>query len=128
MKNCLPLLLLVLVWGCKEKKVDLSGEAPVKVSDFVAVFPKITPPFTVSDTNLAKAGDTITIGYKALAQFFPDSAITLITGKNKKVQIHPVGLIEKDKENYLLVKFIGQHKQVRLAVFVTDKKNKYLGW
>jgi hypothetical protein len=126
MKKCLPLLLLVLVWGCKEKKVDLSGDAPVKVGDFVAVFPKVTLPYAVADTNLSKAGDTITIGYKALIQFFPDSAVTLLTGKNKKTTIHPVGLIEKEKENYLLVKFTGPHKQMRLAVFVTDKKNKYL--
>ncbi len=120
------LLLALLFTACKEKKADLSGEVPVKLSDFLAVFPKITASFTVADTNLAKAGDTITIGYKALLQFFPDSAVSPITGNAKKIKIHPVGIIEKDKENYLLLKFFTAKKQSILAVFVTDKKNKYL--
>lgn len=127
MKSCLPLLLLpVLIWGCKEKKVDLSGEVPVKISDFIAVFPKISPPYSVTDTNLSGAGDTLTIGYRALTQFFPDSAVTSITGKSKKIQVHPAGIIEKEKENYLLVKFTLPKKKTQLAVFVMDKKNRFL--
>ncbi len=126
MKNCLPLLLLLLVFGCKEKKIDLSGEVPLKIGDFISVFPKINPPFAVSDTNIAKVGDTTTIGYKAFIQFFPDSSVTPITGTNKKLVIRPIGLIEKENENYLLVKFITKNKTIHIAVFVTDKKNKYL--
>ncbi len=126
MKNCLPLLLLLLVFGCKEKKIDLSGEVPVKIGDFISAFRKINPPFIVSDTNIAKVGDTITIGYKAFIQFFPDSSLTPITGTNKKLVIRPIGLIEKENENYLLVKFITKNKTIHIAVFVTDKKNKYL--
>lgn len=126
MKNCLPLLLLLLVFGCKEKKIDLSGEVPLKFGDFISVFPKIKPPFAVSDTNIAKVGDTTTIGYKAFIQFFPDSSVTPIIGNNKKIVIRPIGLIEKENENYLLVKFITKNKTIHIAVFVTDKKNKYL--
>ncbi|MES2004226.1 MAG: hypothetical protein V4450_06880 [Bacteroidota bacterium] len=126
MKNCLPLLLLLLVFGCKEKKIDLSGEVPVKISDFIAVFHKINPPYAVADSSIARVGDTITIGYKAFTQFFPDSSLTPIVGSNRKLTIHPIGLIEKAKENYLLVKFIAKNKSIHVAVFVTDKKNKYL--
>ena len=125
MKRCLPILLLLALWGCKEKKIDLSGDVPVKLSDFIAVFPKLNLPYIVADTNLHKAGDTITIGTKALLQFFPDSALTPITGANRKLVIHPVGKIEKEKENYLLLSFTVK-KNTHLAVFVTDKKNKYL--
>lgn len=127
MRNCLLLpVLLMLLWSCKNKTVDLSGETPIKINELVAVFPKITPSYTVADTNINKVADTTTIGLKAWQQFFPDSALTSITGSSKKITIHPVGIIEKEKENYLLVNFITQKKITHLAVFVTDKKNKYL--
>jgi hypothetical protein len=122
----LSLLLIWVIWGCKDKKIDLSGEVPVKISDFVAVFPKITPPYTVADTNITKVGDTITIGIKAFLQFFPDSSLTPIAGTNRKLVIHPVGKIEKEKETYYLFSFAAHKKNKHLAVFVMDKKNKYL--
>src|SRR6187431_3777065 len=127
MKNCLPLLLFVTIcWGCKDKKADFSGETPIKISDFIAVFPKLKPPYSVSDTNITKVGDTTTIGYKALIQFFPDSSLIPIVGTNKKITIHPIGIIEKEKENYLLLSLSTPKKITHIAVFVLDKKNKYL--
>ncbi len=125
MRKWWPLVLIFAFTGCKDKPVDLSGETPVKISDLLAVFPKLTLPYVVADTNLSKAGDTVTIGYKAFTQFFPDSTLTPITGTGRKMVIHPVGKIEKDKENYLLVLFTVK-KISHLAVFVTDKKNKFL--
>ncbi|MES2332843.1 MAG: hypothetical protein V4539_24755 [Bacteroidota bacterium] len=128
MRKILPiLLLLTILWSCKDKKVDLSGETPIKVTDFIAAFPKLTPPFIAADTNITKVDDTTTIGYKAMLQFFPDSSLTPIIGNSKKVTIHPVGIIEKDKESYLLANMITSKKATHLAVFVIDKKNKYLG-
>ena len=125
MKRCLPILLLLAVWGCKEKKLDLSGEVPVSVSDFMAVFPKLNLPYVVADTNIHKVGDTISIGTKALTQFFPDSSLTPVVGTYRKLIIHPVGKIEKEKENYILVSLAAK-KNTHLVVFVTDKKNKFL--
>lgn len=126
MKRCLPILLLLALWGCKKKKIDLSGEVPVKVADFIAVFPKINLPYVVADTNIHKAGDTVLIGTRALLQFFPDSSLTPIVGTNRKLVIHPVGKIDKEKETYLLLSFTARKKDTHLVVFVTDKKNKYL--
>lgn len=126
MKRCLPILLLLALWGCKEKKIDLSGEVPVKVADFIAVFPRINLPYVVADTNIHKAGDTVLIGTRAFLQFFPDSSLTPIVGTNRKLVIRPVGKIEKEKESYLLLSFTAHKKDTHLVVFVTDKKNKYL--
>ncbi len=125
MKKCLPILFLLFLGACKEKKPDLSGDTPLAINDFVAVFPKLTPPYSVADTNLYKAGDTVTIGTKAFLQFFPDSTLTAIFGKNRKLTIHPIGLMEKENEQYLLVKF-NHKKDYRLGVFVMDKKNNFL--
>ncbi len=126
MKNWGPLILLLFLTGCSEKKLDLSGNDLVKPSEFVAVFPKISPPLLIADTNITKVTDTVTMGYKLLQQFFPDSSLTEIVGNDKNMTIHPVGRIEKEKEIYLLVNFINRAKVKRLAVFVTDKKNKFL--
>lgn len=126
MKKWWSLVLILILLGCKEKKADLSGETTVKLSDFLAAFPKINLPFTVADSNVAKLADTVTIGYKAFIQFFPDSAITGIVGASRKLVIHPVGKIEKEKEDYLLISFTTQKKISHLAVIVTDKKAKFL--
>ena len=120
----LPLLLILI--SCGDKKIDFSGNVPVKKADFIAAFPKIIPPFSVADTNIIKLADSLTIGYKVLLQFFPDSSLTQMIGNNKKQIIHPVGIIEKEKENYFLINFTNTKKITKLGVFVTDKKNKFL--
>jgi hypothetical protein len=126
MKKWWPVILLLVLTGCGEKKVDLSGNTPLKITDLVAVFPVMSLPRLVADTNITKVADTVTIGYKAFRQFFPDSSLSQILGTDKNPVIRPVGRIEKENENYLLVNFITRKKLTRLAVFVTDKKHKFL--
>ncbi len=126
MNKWIGALLILLIFSCKEKQIDLSGDVPLNQKDFFGIFKPLSLPYSVSDTNIDKSADTITIGIKAFLQFFPDSAFTTITGKNRKFIIHPIGKIEKEKEHYYLV-IISQQKLKQLAVFVTDKKNKFLG-
>lgn len=125
MKKWLYALLLLIAFGCKETKIDLSGDVPLKQKDFFGIFKQVRLPYLVSDTNMGKSADTVTIGVKAFLQFFPDSAFNSITGKNRKFSIHPIGKIEKENEIYCLI-LITQQKQKILAVFVTDKKYQYL--
>ena len=66
------------------------------------------------------------MGIKVLQQFIPDSAFTIILGKNRKVTIKPVGKIKKEKENYLLT-LISTKSESKLVVFVLDAKSKFLG-
>ncbi len=126
MKNWWPVFLIVMLAGCSNPGVDLSGNTPINKKDFMAAFKVLSPPLTVSDTNVRRLADTVTIGYKALQQFFPDSALALVVGNDTKQTIHPVGQIEKSKETYLLVNFTDRKKITRMAVFVIDKKEKFL--
>lgn len=125
MKKLTSIILLALLFACKEKKIDLSGTQPVKINDFIAAFPVLPLPFTAADTNISKIGDTTTIGYKAFSQFIPDSVLETIDANAEKSIIHPVGKIEKVKEIYLLAT-ISHKKKTALAAFVLDKKNKFL--
>ena len=110
---------ILILLGCKEKKIDLSGEAKVKTKDFLAAFPIIQTPYTVADTNLNKISDTLSIGVKAMIQFIPDSVILNIVD-DKKVSIYSIGKIVKDNESYLLAKFAFK-KNSALYCFVFDK-------
>ena len=117
---------ILILLGCKEKKIDLSGEAKVKTKDFLAAFPIIQTPYTVADTNLNKISDTLSIGVKAMIQFIPDSVILNIVD-DKKVSIYSIGKIVKDNESYLLAKFAFK-KNGALYCIVFDKKNKFLSY
>ncbi|OIR12822.1 hypothetical protein GALL_58890 [mine drainage metagenome] len=125
MKNYLILLLVFFAFSCKQKKIDLSGNSPVKITDFITAFPLIETQFTTADSTLTKYADSTVIGYKVFAQFIPDSVLSRMKITNKQTIIQPVGRIEKQKETYLLATFT-LHKKTILATFVLDKKNKFL--
>jgi hypothetical protein len=114
--------------ACGQKTTDLSGNTPIKINDFNKAFKAKDLPVTISDTNLKKFGDTLTIGRKALAQFVPDSIVEkIIALKNNKAVLHPLIRIEKEAEYYLLLNV--QHPAKReIAVVVFSKKNKYLDY
>ena len=121
----LLILTVVSVLGCKHKKTDLSGDAPVKVNDFMAVFTPIVLPYAVADTNIGAFADTITIGHLVMAQFIPDSVLEELITTKKAFTIHPVGRFEKEQEVYLLFNVV-QKEVTQQVVAVFDKKYKYL--
>lgn len=118
--------LLTLSLSCKDKKPDLSGNTPLKTTEFVEVFKEIAGNYYAADTNIHKISDTISIGRKALSQFIPDSIIATII-ESKKASIHPVGKILKEKEVYLLLTF-RENKQIKLVSFAFDANIKYLAF
>jgi len=125
MKPFRYVFIFMLFLACKNEKIDFSGDVPLKAEEFITAFPKITGSFLIADSNIVKKADSTRIGYKALKQFVPDSALAAYFGKDKKTIIKPVGIIEKEKENYLLINFTRQ-KKTTCVVFVTDKKLQYL--
>jgi hypothetical protein len=123
----IPLFCLLLS-ACKNKKVDLMGDEPIKIEDLQAAFPKLTSNFQMADTNFFKKADTTRISYKVLNQFFPDSIMLAVAGKDKKAEIKPLGLIEKEKENYWLINVTQKKRNTSSVVLVTDKDMKFLAY
>ena len=119
-------MVAVLMIACNDKHPSLSGDAQVEIKDFIAAFPDVQFPFKAADTNLVKLADTTTISYNVFTQFIPDSVVANIYGKNaKKISIHAIGKIRKEKEVYLLV-VTSLNKKATLTAFLFDKDNKYL--
>lgn len=120
------LLSLFIGVGCKSDPIDLSGKTTVKEKDFLAAFKPISLPFSVADTNIDAKADTFVIGKEVFLQFYPDSAFSNIMGKTKIYTIHPIGLIDKEKEKYLLFIIKENKKRKRLVVLVANEKNQFL--
>ena len=128
--NRFLLVLCVLAWiavGCKDKKkISLTGEEPVEVTDFIEFFPEAKLPVLIADTTLSrKISDSLLIAYSVFTQFVPDSVLKKDFNKLKP-KIYPLGRVkEKGRETYLFVKAIQGTK--RLAYLVTfDNNDKYL--
>ena len=128
MNKWLLLILIVALTSCKHKKVNLSGDAPVKISDFVAAFELQKHSFFAADTNMLAIEDTAVISYKVATKFIPDSVFDNIYGDDKtQLTFHPLGRLEKPNEIYLLLN-VHHAKTVQLAVIAMDKKSKYLAF
>ncbi len=122
--SCIFFIFIMLI-GCKPKKIDLSGETKIDEKEFIAIFKTLPLPYFVSDTNLDKHADTVSIGLKVFEQFFPDSMLTTMAQKKGLFKIHPVGIINKPKEKYLLF-VIKEKKKMRLLTFVLNEQNEFM--
>ncbi len=121
----LAIFCCILLFSCKDEKVNLLGDTPVKVNDFIAAFPTLSTPFIIADTNLTTIGDTLQIGKKVLLQFVPDSILTNQLSVTEKSIFQPIGRIEKEAETYLLLKH-KINKKLFIHVLVFSKKNEFL--
>ncbi|MES1219732.1 MAG: hypothetical protein ABUT20_29800, partial [Bacteroidota bacterium] len=81
----------------------MSGDEPVEVSDFIDFFQPVTLPYGFADSNLLKKdNDSLLISYKVFTQFVPDSLLSKLFGKNKKLKIYSMGRAgEEGAEDYL---------------------------
>ena len=126
MKNYLVLLFAILLLaGCKNKKVSLKDDEVVEVSDFIEFFPEVTLPYYVYDTTLLKKqSDSLLIGNKIFAQFASDSLLNKDFGKAVKPKLYPLARIkEKGAGIYLVAKAVhGNKRAAYLLCFNDDNK------
>lgn len=101
------LTLAFALGSCKgKKKISLSGEEPVEVSDFIEFFQPLNPPVQFSDSSLVKKEkDSLLISYKIFTQFVPDSVLRKVYAKGVKPKIYALGKTVVPKaEQYLFIK------------------------
>src|ERR1041385_1609421 len=115
----------VLLFGCKNKPDELSGDRPVTAEHFLKAFHGLNFPLALADTGLQRFGDTTVISYSVLSQFVPDSVLQAhLGGHGEKYVIHPAGNLHDNERDYLLVKFSSAKKN-KLVVFVLNSDHKY---
>jgi len=120
-------LLIIIVLACKhKKKISLSGEEPVNITDFIESFQSVSLPYQVLDSEVAKKKtDTLLISYKVFTSLVPDSILNKTFGKGEKPKIYPMARVGSDQGNYLFVKaFSSDHKAILVLCF--DKKNNFI--
>jgi hypothetical protein len=120
------LLLIVTLFftACKNNTIDLSGNEKIDMKILLKAFKPLKLPLTIADTSIYSITDTTTIGYKALAQFIPDTAMQSVELFKKNTIIKAVGKIEKKEELYLLIVVTDKKKQT-LVTFIFNKQNEY---
>lgn len=127
------LFLICLVIGlesCKgKKKISLSGEDPVEVSDFIEFFQPLNLPVQFSDSSLAKKEkDSLLISYKIFTQFVPDSVLRKVFAKGVKPKIYALGKAVVPKaEQYLFVKTLSADKRAYFLLAFDDKEQFIAG-
>jgi hypothetical protein len=122
--------LFAILLACTEHKpISLAGDKPVPVSDFIAFFQELKPPYVMGDTVLAKKEkDSLLIGYKVFTSVVPDSVLTLSFGKGVKPKLYAIGKVQVPKaESYLIVKGVA-HSKSSLLILAFDKKNNFIAW
>lgn len=100
--------------GCKQKKVSMTGDEPVKVSDFIEAFEPLTLPYRLTDSWVnKKEKDSTLISHKIFNQFVPDSIFHQSFGKKIIPKTYSIGKIAiEKKETYLVVKAVQDKKKV----------------
>jgi len=127
------LFLICLVIGlesCKgKKKISLSGEDPVEVSDFIEFFQPLNLPVQFSDSSLAKKEkDSLLISYKIFTQFVPDSVLRKVFAKGVKPKIYALGKAVVPKaEQYLFVKTVSADKRAYFLLAFDEKEQFIAG-
>ncbi|MBS1607216.1 MAG: hypothetical protein JSS70_00230 [Bacteroidetes bacterium] len=126
--RALLIVLTISVFAeCKQKKVSMKGDEPVKVSDFIEAFETLPLPFRLTDSSVnKKEKDSSLISHKIFNQFVPDSIFHKTFDKGITPKVYSIGKIAIDKENYLIVKAVQDKKKV--AYLLTfNKDNAFTG-
>jgi hypothetical protein len=105
---------LFVLFACKSRKADLSGDEPLEVEDFIGSFPELKLPFMLYDSSLArKPKDSFLISKKVFAQFVPDSVYRGDFGKGVTPRFYSLGRVSvEDGETYLFVKAMSPARNV----------------
>lgn len=128
MRSVISVVLLLLLFACKEEKVKTIADADLTLADFIALAPQVKLPFIVHDSTLQKKeNDSAAINLELFKTFLPDSVFKKQYIISKQLKVHVLGKsTDAQKGNYLFVKSsAGKRKAVYLYYF--NAKNAYTG-
>ncbi len=117
-----------ILFACgHKKKVSLSGEELVDITDFIEFFEPLDLPYQIADTSVAKKKkDTLLISYKVFTHLVPDTILSKVFGKGVNPKIYPMGRISApDHGNYLFIKALSTDRKAALIICF-DKKNNFI--
>ncbi|AHF17408.1 hypothetical protein [Niabella soli] len=119
-------ILFTLACGGKKKK-SMAGDDKVNMEEFMAAYPKLTLPFSYSDSSFpGKENDSLLIAPVVFSQFVPDSLTTEVFGKNGRPKFYPVGTIEAGNGDFYLLSRGITNTQKSLLLTAYDKEKKFI--
>ena len=116
---------LSLLFSCGQKKANLATDESAPPDAFIASFPELTLPYTLTQSGLEKSpGDSFLINRKLMSRFVPDSVFKQDFRKSDKLKFHALGRVSVKKgETYLFVRASASGKsQAYLLIYDTDNQ------
>jgi hypothetical protein len=112
-RSLICLLLITVVFSCKQGKKNLSSDESITATEFVESFPELILPYSLQDSTLdRKLGDTALISSKLVKEFIPDSVYKK-DFRNAKPKFYVLGrAMDKNEDSYLMIKAATKEKQV----------------
>ena len=126
-KYLLLIVLLVLFFSCKSKKVSLSeNDEEVGIPEFLELVPSLKLPYQVTDTIFRhKEPATAVINTRLFTRLIPDTVLTRWFGKGANPRLFAVGKVKVPRqETYLFVKGTSKDRRI-LYILCFDKKNHF---
>lgn len=116
---------VLLLFSCKSKKIDLSGEDPVDIDDFIEFFRELPLPHSIADTQISrKLPDSLLISKKVLSQFVPDSVYAEDFDQKAAPKFYAWGKVSVEKnETYLLLKAATLSTQAAYILCFDSRRN-----
>ena len=111
-------LLLVLLWSCRNGKTD---DTKFSYERFAGLFPKEQTTYQLSDADLLSNKDTTVIRTPGFSTFISDSLKNKLFGKGSKVRYIAMARVKAPKNtSYYIVKATGAGKKIALLMPFTN--------
>ncbi len=118
------IVFFMISFACKsDKKILMSGDEPVAVTDIVDFFQPLSLNFQITDERLKMpANDSLLISKAVFTQLIPDSVLSKVLGRNVKSKFYPIGKINvSENETYLIAKSVIGSKSKAYIIFLGKK-------
>ena len=127
LKRLTCLLLLLLLFACKQVKVKTVADVDLTIADFIELAPVVNLPYIIGDSVLnKKRSDSSLISIVKFQEFVPDTVFKKYFPETKNLKLYLLGKsTDAEKGNYVFVKSVTGKKN-EVWFFYFTKKATYL--